>query len=108
MLWMIRMRRLFKTAGREAMVLWYAFRNPATPFGIKAGVVLMMLYLISPFDLLPDFALLFGLVDDLAVFAIGIPFLVSKLPPEVRAESTSRAERLFARFGWASRADHQG
>ena len=101
MFWMTRMRRLFKTAGRDLMVLWYALRHPGTPFGIKAGAALMLLYLISPFDLVPDFVLLLGFVDDLAVFAIGVPFLLNKLPPEVRAAADERADRLFQRFGSA-------
>lgn len=107
MLWLLRLRRLFKSAGREALILWFAFRHPATPFGIKAGSVLLLLYLFSPFDLLPDFALLFGLVDDLAVFVVGVPFLVKKLPPAVAEQASAQAERWLARFGGTPRADQR-
>jgi uncharacterized membrane protein YkvA (DUF1232 family) len=108
MLWLLRVRRLFKSAGREALVLWYACRHPGTPFTIKAASVLMLLYLFSPIDLLPDFALLFGLVDDLALIVMGIPFLVGRLPPEVAAQAQAQADRVFGRFfGTAPRANQR-
>lgn len=99
MLWLLRLRRLFSATGREALILWYAFRHPATPRSIKVGSVFLLLYLLSPIDLLPDLALLFGWADDLAVLMLGIPFLVGKLPPQVLAEASAMADRRMARFG---------
>ena len=42
MFWFLKLRRLFSTAGREALILWYAFGNPATPRAIKAGSLLLL------------------------------------------------------------------
>lgn len=97
MLWMIRLRRLFKSVGREALILWYALGNPATPVPIKIGTVLLAAYLFSPLDLLPDFALLLGFADDLMVLLVGIPFLAKRLPPSVFAEASSKADRWSRR-----------
>ena len=99
MLWMLRLRRLFSATGREALILWYAFRNPATPKFIKTGSLLLLLYLLSPIDILPDFALLFGWADDLAILLMGIPYLVGKLPAAVLAEAAELADRKLGRFG---------
>lgn len=99
MLWMLRLRRLFSATGREALILWYAFRNPATPKSIKMGSIFLFLYLLSPIDILPDFALLFGWADDLAILMMGIPFLVNKLPAAVLAEAAELADRKLGRFG---------
>ncbi|MET0507018.1 MAG: DUF1232 domain-containing protein [Burkholderiaceae bacterium] len=99
MLWLIRVRRLFRTVGREALILWYALRHPGTPAAIKLATVLMALYLFSPLDIVPDFAVLFGWADDLMLLLVGIPFLAKRLPPEVFAEAAARAER------WVGRAD---
>lgn len=99
MLWLLRIRRLFSATGREALILWYAFRNPATPRAIKAGSLFLFLYLLSPIDVLPDFALLFGWADDLAILMMGIPFLVAKLPPGVLAQAAEMADRRLGRFG---------
>jgi len=98
MLWMLRLRRLFSATGREALILWYAFRNPSTPRSIKTASLFLFLYLLSPIDILPDFALLFGWADDLAILMMGIPFLVSKLPAAVRAEAADLADRKLSRF----------
>ena len=97
MLWMIRLRRLFKAVGREALMLWFALRNPATPVPIKIATVLLGIYLVSPLDLLPDFAMLFGWADDLMLFLVVVPFLARRLPPTVQADVAARADRWFGR-----------
>lgn len=97
MLWMIRLRRLFKAVGREALMLWFALRNPATPVSIKIATLLLGAYLVSPLDLLPDFALLFGWADDLMLFLVAVPYLARRLPPAVQAEVAARADRWFGR-----------
>ena len=99
MLWMLRLRRLFSATGREALILWYAFRNPETPKFIKTASLFLLLYLLSPIDILPDFALLFGWADDLAILMLGIPYLVGKLPATVLAEAAELADRRLGRFG---------
>ena len=97
MLWMIRVRRLFKAVGREALMLLYALRNPATPAPIKLATLLLGVYLVSPLDLLPDFAMLFGWADDLMLLLVGVPFLARRLPPSVFADVSARADRWFGR-----------
>ena len=99
MLWLLRLRRLFVATRREALILWYALRDPATPRGIKLASVLMLLYLVSPIDIMPDFALLFGWADDVALLVMGIPYLARKLPEAVFARAAERADRLLGRCG---------
>ena len=45
MMWLLRIRRLLRATGREAMMLWYALLNPATPMAIRLGIVATGLYL---------------------------------------------------------------
>jgi uncharacterized membrane protein YkvA (DUF1232 family) len=94
-MWTVRAWTFLKTVGRDGVVLLHALRDPETPLPLKAAIVALAAYAISPVDLLPDFALLFGWADDLALLMIGIPFLVKRLPAAVRA----RAERAAGRFG---------
>lgn len=108
MMWLLRIRRLLRTTGREAMMLWYALRNPATPLGIRLGTVALALYLFSPLDIIPDFMVLLGLADDLAILLIAIPFLVNRLPAHVQQEAAWRADnswlgRWLRRAGTATR-----
>ena len=75
---------------------------------IRLGIVATGLYLFSPLDIIPDFMVLFGLADDLAVLLLAIPFLVNRLPAHVQQEATWRADnswlgRWLRRAGTATR-----
>lgn len=47
------LKRRFLSFRKEAVVLWYAFRDPRTPFALKVASLLTGLYLASPIDLIP-------------------------------------------------------
>jgi uncharacterized membrane protein YkvA (DUF1232 family) len=96
-MWPARILTFLKTTGREGLVLAHALRDPETPRAMKAAIVGLALYVVSPVDLLPDVALLFGWADDVAVLMLAIPFLVRRLPHAVRARAAARVERRFGR-----------
>lgn len=80
---------------KELLTLWRAFRHPATPLPLKAAMLLVPLYLVSPVDLIPDFIPFLGIMDDFIVVPLLISWLVSMLPLEVtgvkvRATANSR------------------
>jgi uncharacterized membrane protein YkvA (DUF1232 family) len=68
----------------DARLLWRALRNPLTPRWFKLGVALAALYLISPIDLIPDFAPFLGLADDLILVPLALKWLLARLPAEVK------------------------
>jgi uncharacterized membrane protein YkvA (DUF1232 family) len=81
---------------KELMTLWRAFRHPATPVPLKAAMLLVPLYLISPIDLIPDFIPFLGIMDDFVVVPMLMSWLVSMLPLEVTGEkvrSTANSRR---------------
>ena len=90
-----RLIRFLKATGRDGLVLVHALRDPRTPAALKAAIVGLALYVVSPVDLLPDVALLFGWADDIALLMLAVPFLASRLPADVR----ERAERAAGAFG---------
>ena len=47
--------------------LWFALRHPAAPGWLKIGTALIVLYVVSPIDLVPDVLPVIGVVDDLIV-----------------------------------------
>jgi uncharacterized membrane protein YkvA (DUF1232 family) len=98
MAWFWRLKLLFQRIGRDALVLLFACRHPSTPRSVKLGVALMALYLISPIDLIPDFLVLLGITDDVALLAIGVPFLLRRVPLDAYAASTSRVDSLLRRW----------
>ena len=103
-MWIVRLVTLVKLLGREGLVLLFALRHPGTPTAVRLGTLALIAYTISPIDLLPDLAMLLGWADDAAALAIGIPFLVKRLPADVQADASARVDRFLARFGVATRS----
>lgn len=65
--------------------LWRSWRHPATPLWCKGLAVLLVLYLLSPWDLLPDVIPVLGWVDDISLLLLFIWGWERLLPPEVSA-----------------------
>jgi len=83
------MRRLlqFRT---ELLTLWRAFFAPETPVHLKALMLLVPAYLLSPIDLIPDFVPILGWVDDAIVIPLLVSLIVRMLPR--RAPATPRRD----------------
>ena len=73
------MRRLlqFRT---ELVTLWRAFFAPETPVHLKALMLLIPAYLLSPIDLIPDFIPIAGWLDDAIVIPLLVSMIVRMLP----------------------------
>jgi uncharacterized membrane protein YkvA (DUF1232 family) len=84
---------LLRLTGRDALTLFSALSDPQMPRRLKAGVLALVIYVLSPIDLLPDFALMLGWADDLALLIVGIPWLAYRLPEAVRERARLRVAR---------------
>jgi uncharacterized membrane protein YkvA (DUF1232 family) len=71
----------------DARRLWRALRHPDAPLWLKAGTVGIVLYLLSPIDLIPDMIPIIGVVDDLVLVPMAIRWLLARLPSHVRAHA---------------------
>ena len=71
----------------DAVQLWRALRHPLQPRWLKPATALLVLYLLSPIDLLPDFIPLLGVVDDLVLIPLAVRYMLRRLPAAVRADS---------------------
>ena len=88
-----RLTLLWTLVRGDARRLWLALRHPAAPGWLKVGTALIVLYVVSPIDLIPDVIPVFGVVDDLVLVPLAIRFLLSRLPPEVAAAGAPGASR---------------
>jgi uncharacterized membrane protein YkvA (DUF1232 family) len=77
----------------DARRLWFALRHPEAPLWLKLGAVLIALYVVSPFDLIPDVLPVIGVVDDLVLVPLAIRFLLRRLPPALAEAAARRAAR---------------
>jgi uncharacterized membrane protein YkvA (DUF1232 family) len=71
--------------------LWFALKHPESPVWLKLGTAFIVLYVLSPIDLIPDTLPILGAVDDVLVVAFGMRWLLRRLPPHVRADADRRA-----------------
>ncbi|MEJ8810218.1 YkvA family protein [Variovorax ureilyticus] len=84
---------------RDAVALWFACRDPRTPWAVKALCVFVVAYALSPIDLIPDFIPVLGYVDDVLLLPGLIWLAVWLLPASVTADSRLRAEEWLATQG---------
>ena len=69
-----------------ARLYWRLFRDPRVSILPKALLVLTLVYVISPFDVIPDFIPVIGEMDDVAVVLSGLWLFIRLCPPEVVRE----------------------
>jgi uncharacterized membrane protein YkvA (DUF1232 family) len=74
----------------DARVLWHALRHPDAPRWLKPAVGALVLYAISPIDLIPDVVAVFGLADDVILIPLAVRQIIKRLPEHVRRSAESR------------------
>lgn len=85
-----RLRRWASFLKRDMFLLWYACRDPRTPWWQKAAAVALACYGISPIDLVPDVIPLLGLMDDAVILPTGMMLLLRLLPADVKLAGQQR------------------
>jgi len=76
---------------RQLWALFYAWKDPRTPFIAQIPLVCALAYALSPIDLIPDFIPVLGYLDDLIILPVLIALAIKLLPPEVKADSRRSA-----------------
>lgn len=101
---LFRFQLIARRFGRDGLQLLMALRHPRTPRAVRIGTLLLLAYIVSPIDLVPEMlAPLLGWADDFALLALGIPWLLRRLPDDVAGEARGRAGAVLARFGLRGR-----
>lgn len=75
----------------ELHALWLANRDPRTPAAVRWLILCVVVYALSPIDLIPDFIPVIGYLDDLILLPLGIALALRMIPPEVMSECRERA-----------------
>jgi uncharacterized membrane protein YkvA (DUF1232 family) len=80
---------------RQGRLAWRLFWDSRVPLWTKLIPPVMLLYILSPADLLPDVALGLGQLDDLAVLLIGTKLFIDLAPADiVREHLTALGARI--------------
>jgi uncharacterized membrane protein YkvA (DUF1232 family) len=70
----------------DARLLWRALRHPQAPNWLKLGAAGLVLYLLSPVDLIPDLVPMLGVVDDLVLLPLAVRWMLGRLPENIRRD----------------------
>jgi uncharacterized membrane protein YkvA (DUF1232 family) len=79
-----RLMAIFWLVRRDLRHLWHALRHPQSPGWLKLGTALLVVYLVSPIDLLPDALPVIGVIDDLVLIPAAIRWMLNRLPAALR------------------------
>ena len=70
---------------QQARLVFRLLRDPEVPFYLKIVPFIGLLYLIMPIDLIPDFMLMVGQLDDITALIVGAKVFIELVPPHVVA-----------------------
>jgi uncharacterized membrane protein YkvA (DUF1232 family) len=82
----IRLIRLWRVAGADLRLLWFALRHPRRPLWLLPATALLALYALEPLN----FAIpVLGLVDDFLLLPLVLHALLKLLPADILRDVTS-------------------
>src|ERR687892_2663104 len=88
--WKQRARQL----SAQTYALYLAYRHPRTPWYAKVFAALVVGYVLSPIDPIPDFIPGVGLLDEMVVVPIGVLIAAKMIPREVMDECREKAREV--------------
>ena len=90
-MWRERLRSIADRYERDLSALAFACLDSRVSWPARLVVLLVVAYIISPIDLVPDSAHVLGVVDDLIVLSLGFVLAVRLVPADVMADCRARA-----------------
>lgn len=86
-----RLKARARALNQEALAIYFAARDPRTPWYVKALIFFVVAHTFSPIDLIPDFIPILGYLDDLIITPGGLWLAVRLIPAQVMADSRAAA-----------------
>lgn len=71
--------------------LYFAYRDPRTPWYARAVAACVVGYAFSPIDLIPDPIPILGYLDDLILIPLGVALAVRLMPEAVWSDAQARS-----------------
>ena len=92
-----RLRQRARALKKDTYAIYFACRDPRTPWYAKLLAGGIVAYALSPIDLIPDFVPILGYVDDLIIVPLGIALAVKMIPDAVLTDCRRKAQLAEAR-----------
>jgi len=84
-------KRRARQLSAQTYALYLAYRHPRTPWYAKVFAALIVGYVFSPIDPIPDFIPGVGLLDEMVVVPIGVLIVAKMIPQDVFEECKEKA-----------------
>jgi len=86
-------KRWARQLSAQTFALYLAYRHPKTPWYAKVFAALIVGYVFSPIDPIPDFIPVIGLLDEMVVVPIGVLIAAKMIPRQVMEECQEKARQ---------------
>ena len=90
-------RKWAKELKRQTLIVYFAARDPRTPWLVRLLALAVAAYALSPIDLIPDFIPVLGYLDDLIVVPLGVLLVLRLVPLEVKHSAQQQASAVAER-----------
>ena len=87
-------RRRARQLSAQTYTLYLAYRHPGTPWYARVFTALIVGYVFSPLDPIPDFIPGVGLLDEMVVVPIGVLIAAKMIPRDVFEECKEKAREV--------------
>lgn len=94
---LITLKAWAKRLKKDVMTVYFAGKNPQTPFVLKLLAIFIAAYALSPIDLIPDFIPVIGYLDDLIIVPVGVYVILKYLPQAILTQARYDAQTLIER-----------
>ncbi|MGH8028626.1 MAG: YkvA family protein [Arenimonas sp.] len=91
------LRRWARSLKEQSLIVYYAARDPRTPWPVRLFALAVAAYALSPIDLIPDFIPVLGYLDDLILIPLGVALVVRWVPANVLVDAKARARDTVQR-----------
>jgi uncharacterized membrane protein YkvA (DUF1232 family) len=87
-------KRRTRQLSAQTYALYLAYRHPRTPWYVKIFAALIVGYVFSPIDPIPDFIPGVGLLDEMVIVPIGVLIAAKMIPRWVMEECQTKAQEV--------------
>jgi uncharacterized membrane protein YkvA (DUF1232 family) len=81
-----------KQLKKQIILVYLAYMHKDVKWYKKAFLLLILIYAVSPIDLIPDFIPILGLLDDIILIPLGIMIAIRIIPKDIWEECKRTAE----------------